>query len=642
MGTKRYLFGAASPLALVGSVMMSASIDAAEIKTRTVTAAATPRIKTPNPVKIEDTGRIRTVVTPPEADEPADNSAEQTRQDPVAVQEAQGTSSKRVRVGTPRVDASTPVKVENTPRIKTRIATPVEEEAPEEAKPRIRIGTPRIDTSTPAEIENKPHIRTKVPVPVERDVPSISGGDEEPASPKRVRIGTPRVDTSTPAEVEDTPRVRTRVATPSDDGEEQAPPTRTRIGNPRIDGTVPVTLPGSGSVPSIDSLQANCLFRPAKNLAPIERRPLAPGSSAILELVCMVNGKPSLMGFRFDVPTEKNKIHAIFQAENIYNNKMSLIVTYAIKSVETDSDGRSIYKLLDLKAGPNDRKSASCITPTAAQGSAAQTWCNDGTTIFPMSFLMNDWLQGFTHGVSISASDPNAKPMTATNVSTIIYESATSPSDSGPFLISSSAGGLVPTESAWNCFVDSRMAASWNCAAKPYDMEIETYLSYALPGIAQSSGPMPEPKNCESKTVPVYDDSSWAQNRSGGQLKKFVRYYDYTTTTCDVTRIGYHLSPGTLPPKYRNQMKGACYLASRTGFAVQRKVVKITYSRAVEATDTGEEAWILMVGSDEGRMERVIAEGKTLNTNGSLDPDKVPGMDGKYRDRYKTVSVPCP
>ena len=67
----------------------------------------------------------------------------------------------------------------------------------------------------------------------------------------------------------------------------------------------------AGRVRSIGSTQANCLFRPDANLN-YRKKPPTPGSTAILEMVCIRAGVPTLTGFRYDVPTDKNASSVLF------------------------------------------------------------------------------------------------------------------------------------------------------------------------------------------------------------------------------------------------------------------------------------------------------------------------------------------
>lgn len=644
MVRKNYLF-AAAPLALAGLVTLPASIDAAEIKTRAPSGSTIPRIKTPVPVKIEDNGRIRTVVTAPEEEA----SSDEAEQDPVATQEAQGTSRNRIRVGVPKVDTSEPVKVDKIPKIRTRIATPTEEEAePEEKKSRTRVGVPRVDTSTPAEVENTPRIRTKIPMPVERDVPTISGGEEEPAAPKRVRIGAPHVDTSTPAEVESTPRIRTRVATPADD-EEQAPPTRTRIAKPGVDGAVRGSLPGTGSIHSVDSAQANCLFRPARNLDPLNKKPLVPGSTAFLDMVCIKAGKPMLTTFRYDVPTEKGKRAAVYEAKSNDDNELSSIITYEIEPVGTYATGRPVYNLLSVERGDRGRIATACISPGGLPSSASaeddagsihKKWCTDGKTISQKSLQMNRWLEAaHATGVSISVGETSTVKTVPTNIYSLSYEGATGVDESGPFLVRP-GGGLGSTEARWDCRLWSPDAGSLYCTSDPVKGIVTTYLAYSMPEVRQAIGPMPAVK-CETVIEPVFDANQISYKGTGGTLGHFTRYYDYKTVTCDTPKIAYRLLPGMVQPQDRAQTMGACYLAAAAGIDIVR-VVKITYSKAVEATDTGQDA-VILTTNGEGKTVRVISEGKVIGTSGSIDPDTTLNGNGKRvpKENITKVNAPC-
>ncbi len=543
---------------------------------------------------------------------------------------------------------TTPAQIEKTPRLLTQTPTPdAEKTEPEEERVRVdtaeetptasirkRIGTQRIESTTPAEVENKLRVRTRVLTPVEEDVAA------EPPPPRRVRVGASQVDNS-PAEIDNTQPTRIRVAQPVDgSADERAAPTRRRIGTPGVGG-IQASLP-DGPIRSVGSAQSNCLFRGDRNLKRSIQRP-TPGSTALLEMVCISAGKPTLTTFRYDVPTEKFAATALSDAQKNDEAKLSSLISF-VPNPLTEAAGRPVYQLLNITAGDNDRQRISCIDGNGAlvpknsgneddQGNLVEKWCSNGNEIAPRSFQVNSWLQPANLSVSISTAGSTQSTKGGTGVG-VEYHLSTGTTDSGSFLVrpSASAGALA---SDIGCTVQSDDPGSLYCSSKPINGIATTYLAYSPPEVRQHLG-VPWAPKCETKDSPIYDDVGFSDgNGGGGSLGKFIRYYDYKTVTCDTPKIAYRLLPGKVPTKHRGQTKGGCYLASWAGY-ISEKVVKITYSRAVEATKTGS-------GIDiNGNPTAIIVEGKTISTNGTIDPSSRTNIEGKrVSQTIKTVNAPC-
>jgi hypothetical protein len=527
-----------------------------------------------------------------------------------------------------KLETDEPAKIENNPRIRNPVAAPSDEEAVRvdhaevTPAPPVRVRKPRVDTSTPATLETSPKIRTRVPAPTE-------------ASP----------------EVENTPRIRTRVATPDVKGEEQAPRRLYRPGDTQVGSALPVGIPG-GTVHSIGSTQANCLFRPDANLN-YRKKPPTPGSTAILEMVCIRAGVPTLTGFRYDVPTDKNTSSPLLQATQIDNEGLASLITYEIDPVETDQTGRQVYKLVSLAKGEDGRRTTYCIDPDEGlqrkagfgdhdPGIVATFWCSDGTTISERSFQINNWLMPANTGkVSLGppVSDSTQKPREyGSNTKVVQYEGSTGTSEAGPFLMRSIVGGGTTYAT---CKLNGTDAGSLYCTTDPINGVVTTYLAHSLPSVRAQIGKLSAPK-CSSETAPVYDDKHWGYGGAGGQLSKYVRYYDVTTTVCHTRKIGYTLLPGKVAAQDRGKVKGACYLASWAGI-VTEKSVTITYGRAVEVTKTGEQVINPADRYGPGGMEDVTKEGRTIGTNGTLDLNTALKSNGERvpLQNITKVNAPC-
>lgn len=253
MNKRKILLAAAAPMAVMSGQLVPDAVIAAE----TTTARPIPKIRTFAPVKIENTPRILTRVPVPE-EEKAETEEERVRVDSA---EQAPTPRKRTRDLVPRIDTPTPVDVEDAPRIRSRVAEPVDEAAPgKETIPRIRTrtGTPRADTSAPAEVEKIPYIRTRLPTPFEEvadepatprvrtrtpaadadDSVSVESADDEP----RRGGGTPRIDIAIPDEIMDLPRLRKRApSSEADETDANATPSRRRTPRSRVDDDLPTT-----------------------------------------------------------------------------------------------------------------------------------------------------------------------------------------------------------------------------------------------------------------------------------------------------------------------------------------------------------------------------------------------------------------
>ena len=553
------------------------------------------------------------------------------------------------------------------PKLRIPATVPAVEEAP---KPVVRTRVPaKLETDEPAKIENNPRIRNPVAVPSDEEAVRVDHAEVTPAPPVRVR--KPRVDTSTPATVETSPKIRTRVATPTEEspeventprnrrrvatpdvkGEEQAPRRLYRPGDTQVGSTLPVGVPG-GTVRSIGSTQANCLFRPDANLN-YRKKPPTPGSTAILEMVCIRAGVPTLTGFRYDVPTDKNTSSPLLQATQIDNEGLASLITYEIDPVETDQTGRQVYKFLSLTKGEDDRRTANCIDPDNAlqskvgfgdhdPGNVATFWCSDGTTISQRSFQINNWLMSANTGkVSLGppVSDSTQKPREfGSNTKVVQYEGSTGTSEAGPFLMRSIIGGGIPYAT---CKLNGTDAGSLYCTTDPINGVVTTYLAHSLPNVRAQIGSLSAPK-CSSETAPVFDDKHWGYDGAGGQLSEYVRYYDVTTTVCHTPKIGYTLLPGKVAAQDRGKVKGACYLASWAGI-VTEKIVTITYGRAVEVTKTGEQGIVPTDMAGRGRWVDVTKEGRTIGTNGTLDLNTAMKSNGERvpLQNITKVNAPC-
>lgn len=642
---RKNLLLAVAPLALSVVATVPTGANAAETRANSLVRAIPPPGITRKPPKVDETVPVRTVIVDP---------AEEQK----AQEEKKDAPATTMRVREPRIQATVPNDVSSEPRIRTRVPAPADDEgvrvdaaeaAPSTGK-RVRIDrVPRIDETVPVEVENAPRVRTRVPKPAEESSP------EEAAPPRtRTRVTPPSADTSAPPEIENRPRVRIRTATPAEDPAESAPPSRHRIGTPDV-GSTPVEVP-VGPIGSVNSAQADCLFRRAKNLTPDPRTDYRHGPGpGIMEMVCVTKGKPELVAFRYDTAMTGNGSNAFRAAAKFDEQGFGSRISYALERREEGSSSRPIYQLVSIEKGENYRTSTTCIDPSNVLGRAKQEingdnpgkpsnhWCSDGKTISQLSLQVNNWLSttlvDLTVSIKADGELPPASKAPPTHIQNLSFEASTGVTDSGPFLVRELFG---TSANAVTCKIVSNTVGSLYCASDTVNGTVTTYLAYSLPELRKNIGALPQPI-CTSETKPVFDENTWAYGDAWGNLTKFVRYYDYKVTTCDTPRIAYYLLPGTLRSADRGQFNGACYLASNAFITIEKKVT-VTYSRAVEATDTGDDAFIPNV-SDPDRSPRVdvIVEGKTISVNGSLDPDRKVMADGRYAPKPKisNVNAPC-
>ena len=478
-------------------------------------------------------------------------------------------------------------------------------------------------------VEVTPPIR-RVPTPVQsRDAPHDEVTPSDSSPPRRVMPWTRRDSPAT--------------ATPGDDG--QPAPARRGPGRSTFDGATPSRLPGPGVGRTISSAQIDCLFRPNKN-------PVKPAQSAssesvnILAMVCRVNGQAALMSFRYDRPADKYADPRFLAAKNDEAGATSLI-GYEIRPIQTDAAGRPVYQLLSVSRGEQSRKTTRCITPDSTSkslaneddaGSVLQRWCGDGNTVSPLSIRWNGWLKPvMNHSVSISTGGGTSNMYFESFVE---YDDAIAADANGSGLLRTTAS--VPAGKGWTCKLPSNDATRLDCTTDPINGVVTTYRAYSLPELRPQIGPLGDPK-CTSVTMPVFDDDRVNRDGSSDQQMKFIRYYNYKTTTCETPRIGYVLFPGQVAPQYRSQVNGACRLASYAGLTTE-KVVLITFSRAVEATNTGEQTLVPdPKHSDEWITVDVIKEGKTIAVNGTIDADTKLGYDGTRvpKENITRVNAPC-
>ena len=626
-------------LATVVPLVLTTGIPEPLFATERSNTGPIPKIRVPAPAKVESSPRILTRA------EGAGNEATEPQEERIKVDAAEATAARttQARDKASRTITSIPAEDANTPRIGVRVATPEEDPDPEVATtPRVRksLGTVGNEKSAPQKLERLPQNRGPVATPVEETA------DEPSNPPLRKRVGTQQVENTDAAEIGSTPRRRTRDTTAIGEAVgEQATPTRRRIGTPSVGGNLAKI--SDGPIRSMNVAQANCLFRGARNLKRNMKLP-APGSTALLEMVCVNAGKPKLTTFRYEVPVDQSVNSALLIVQRNDQAKLSSWIAFEPAPLPESAD-RSVYKLLGVSVGENDRQTITCIDGTAslipaasnnedAEGSIVEKWCSNGVEIAPRSFQVNNWLAPANLSVSLSAGSgaPGKQSGLSATVTGVEYEAATGESDSGPFL-RRALGGAVPFTQPIDCRLQSNDPGSLYCTSEPINGIATTYLAYSLPEVRQKIGPLSAPV-CQAVTKPVFDASSWAFGGHGGRLKRFVRYYDYTTVTCDTPKITYRLMPGKVPQQHRGKTGGACFIASQAG-VTNIKIVKITYSRAVEATDEGHDVY----DPNGDNMGPAVTEGKTIGTNGSIDPDTTLNEQGKRvpKENITRVTASC-
>jgi hypothetical protein len=635
------LWATVATLALTGTLLVPISVAQAS---ETASPKATPRVRIPaTPPKIENGSRIRTEIPVPEEE------LKDAEDDRVKAESAEAEPKVRTRVGTPRIESSTPVTVETNPRIRTRIATPNQDEAPTEStKPRrVRIGAPPVDEAKPVDAENAPYNRKRIAVPVEGKTTQ----DEAPQGRRR----QDRADQSESQPVDsgntrsmrqaDIPYKRRRIDTgsadintaPADDSpaEEPAKPKPKRLGTPDL-GAVSAKAP-DGPIRSVDSAQAECLYRPNMNDDSAAQSKSSERVN-ILAMVCRVNGDAKLMSFSYDIPAEyytapanSRPLIASTAAYRHHEAKRLSTITYELGQTQTDSEGNPVFRLLTIALGDETGTNVSCIDPDASlnihslsdnkKGTAIQRWCSDGKTIGPVQFQVNGWVRPWRSketSVSIGTYD-SQNPKKFNNLYTVRYHEAMRLAPQESSLIGESSPQL--DSGKWDCTLDSNQIGSLYCSTDPVKGVVTTYLVYSLPEIREKIPVIPTAK-CETVVKPFWDENRWSDGvGSGGSLSKFIRYYDYKIMTCDVSRIVYQIIKSPVPAQYRGDIKGACFLANVAGLKSQ-KVVTITFSRAVEATDTGNTVYDVDLGNpDNSKGKREVIEGKTISTNGSISPN---------------------
>lgn len=569
------------------------------VRTRRMPIEATPPPRDSTPVRVRRAPTEDTSSTP----EPTGTTPVRTRRVPVEA--------------TPPVWRDpTPVRVRNVPAQDM----PPPEEPMETTPVRPRRGP----------VEVAPPIR-RVPTPVQsRYAPNDEAAPFDSSPPRRVM---PWSRTDSPAR-----------ATPGED--DQPAPARRAPGRSTFDGATPSRLPGPGVGRTISSAQTDCLFRPNKN-------PVKPAQSAssesvnILAMVCRVNGQAALMSFRYDRPADKSAPDARFLAAKNHEAGATSLIDYEITPIQTDAAGRPIYQLLSVSRGEQSRKTTRCIIPDTTPksspneddaGSVLQRWCGDGTTVSPLSIRWNAWLKPVMNR-TVSISTGGSTDGYAYYERILEYDDAIAADANGSGLLRTTASVSARVST---CKLPSNDATRLDCTTDPIDGVVTTYRAYSLPELRPQIGPLGDPK-CTSVTMPVFDDDRVNRDGSSDQQIKFIRYYNYKTTTCETPRIAYVLFPGQVAPQYRSQVNGACRLASFVGIATEN-VVQITFSRAVEATNTGEQMLIPdPKHPGEWQTADEIKEGKTIAVNGTIDPDTKLGYDGTRvpKENITKVNAPC-
>jgi hypothetical protein len=535
---------------------------------------------------------------------PAQGNAAPRIRVPETVPATNETPNKPIRVRIPK-----PIETAGPATAEPSSAEPVKvEQAEIKQPPRIRVNKPPIDTSSPAEVELPPKIRTRVIKPA---------GDI--------------------TEVEKKPRIPPKVAVPADDnaGGEPATAKPKRIGRPDL-GNVPAKVP-VGPIRSVDSAQADCLHRPNMYDREAAKSPSSE-SVNILYMVCRVNGEAKRMSFSYDIPAEyysepanKRPLLANAAAASHFDAGLMSKIGYEIEQLQTDSEGNPVYRLLTITAGENSGTNVSCIDPAASlnifslsdgdRGTDMQRWCTDGKVTKPMQFQVNGWLRPWRakkQSPSIKMYDEkDARKFN--NLYAVRFHETMGIGANKSALIEASSPQL--DTGMWDCTLDSNQIGSLYCSTDPVKGVVTTYLAYSLPEVRQQIPEFWTPK-CVTVVKPVWDETSWSNGDGwGGSLNKFIRYYDYKTVTCDVPRIAYRIIKSPVPSQYRGEIKGACFLANVAGLKSQ-KVVTITYSRAVEATNTGNTLFEPNLSDpDNSPTKAEIIEGKTISTNGSIDPN---------------------
>jgi hypothetical protein len=322
----------------------------------------------------------------------------------------------------------------------------------------------------------------------------------------------------------------------------------------------PIRIPGRPSTttpaPTVNPIalsrrdvgvQAQCFYQLIPKLGPQRT------ATGFVDLTCVINGTPATKMFRFANPGEVNDSDFLKKMMDNWAAGFASIVTFSQAPVATDAKGQPVYDIYSIGQGLQSRQRVLCVAGGEFNSSSLYvasrdgsnppsmtSWCSDGKQVVPMTFRLTDQLSSGTSAwYALNTSSPYK------TIVYVVYESITGAgTPARPFLISSTEVVDMQHKSAVPLAQFGGMQLPF-CNVPPDNPGSIYCTQTALNG------------NNYVRTqflayAPANLKTYWPTPPETGPGKSSPRH----------KKIFYTLLPGMVPPQYRGQTQGACYLAA--------------------------------------------------------------------------------